>query len=349
MNKLVSFIVPVYNAEKYLEQCIDSILNQSHERIEVILVNDGSADRSGEICNAYKKKDGRIKVLHQDNAGPSVARNRGIEAATGEYIQFVDSDDYIAPHMTETLLETLKGGLQLVICGYQLVTREGQRVISMENFSFHRPGIYSKEEFLAHFGEIYQDYYVHYNWNKLYITDLIRQNGLRFDEEIIRGEDLFFNLQYLEHCRKIAIISDFLYYYTTSNNESITSTFRPDLFENQQLLLETTRGFLRRNGAYSGTNKDLIEKFYTVRIAACFSNLFHPDSTLSREETLEHIREIMGDQRVNQSVAYFEKGDSEKRRIGKWIRKKAVKQLYVYYYVKSEYKKRFGPKSEKWI
>jgi glycosyltransferase involved in cell wall biosynthesis len=349
LNKLVSIIVPVYNAEKYLEQCLDSILNQTYSQIELILINDGSTDRSGEICDAYERKDPRVKVIHQSNAGPSVARNRGIGAATGDYIQFVDADDRIASHMTEVLVEKLSDAFQLVICGYELVTKEEDRVISSKNFSFYKPGPYSKEDFLAHFGEIYQDYYIHYNWNKLYIAELIQKNGIRFDEDVIRGEDLIFNLQYLDHCRKISIISDFLYLYTNSNDGSITSTFRANLFENQQLLLETTREFLRRNGAYAGANKDLIEKFYTVRIGACFSNLFHPNSTLTRKETAAHIREIMEDQRVNQSIAYFEKGDLEKRRIGKWIKKRAVNQLYLYYYVKSQMKKRFGPKSEKWI
>lgn len=349
MKELVSFVVPVYNAEKYLEQCIESILNQSYDRVELILVNDGSTDCSGDICNAYENKDPRVKVIHQDNAGPSVARNRGIDAVTGEYIQFVDADDHIASHMTKVLVETLSDEFQLVICGYELITKEENRVISSKNFSFYKPGNYLKEDFLKHFGEIYQDYYIHYNWNKLYVAELIQKNGIRFDQDVIRGEDLLFNLQYLDYCKKIAIISDFLYYYTTSNDESITSTFRTDLFENQQLLLETTREFLRRNDAYTGLNKDLTEKFYTVRIAACFSNLFHPNSTLSRRETKNHIREIMWDKRVNQSVDYFEKGDLEKRWIGKWIKKKAVNQLYMYYYVKSQMKKRFGPKSEKWI
>lgn len=349
LKKLISFIVPVYNAEKYLEQCIDSILNQSYDRIELILINDGSTDRSGEICDAYGQKDDRVKVIHQDNAGPSVARNRGIEAATGEYIQFVDSDDHIASHMTETLMKTMSDEVQLVICGYELITKEEDRVISSKNFSFYKPGNYAKEDFLEHFGEIYQDYYIHYNWNKLYIAELIQKNGIRFNQDVIRGEDLLFNLQYLDHCKKIAIISDFLYYYTNSNDGSITSTFRTNLFENQQLLLESTREFLRRNGAYTGPNKDSIEKFYTVRIGACFSNLFHPNSTLSRKETKKHIREIMWDKQVNQSVDYFNKGDLEKKWLGKWIKKKAVNQLYLYYYLKSQMKKRLGPKSEKWI
>src|SRR5699024_6957900 len=114
---LVSIIVPIYNAEDSLHNCIESVLEQTYPHIELILVNDGSTDLSKKICNHYVSLDERIKVIHQENAGPSSARNRGIEYAIGDYVQLVDADDDIKPNMTERVLQAMTHDLQLVICG----------------------------------------------------------------------------------------------------------------------------------------------------------------------------------------------------------------------------------------
>ena len=107
-NNLISIIVPIYNVEKYLKKCIDSIINQTYKNLEIILVDDGSPDNCGKICDEYAKKDNRIKVIHKENGGVSSARNVGVENATGEYIGFVDSDDYIEKDMYEVLINNLK-------------------------------------------------------------------------------------------------------------------------------------------------------------------------------------------------------------------------------------------------
>jgi glycosyltransferase involved in cell wall biosynthesis len=347
----VSIIVPVFNSENYIGECITSILNQSYERIELILIDDGSTDGSGELCEAYAQRDNRIKVIHQPNAGPSAARNRGLREATGTWIQFVDGDDAIEPSMTKIMVEAIEDH-QLVICGYRTILKTGNDLVSDETFSFPKTGSFRKAEFLTFFGELYRDYYIHYNWNKIYVADIIRQSQLTFDTNVIRGEDMLFNLQYFEKCDRIQIIKNAFYHYMTSNDESITSTFRPDLFENQQFLLQKTRDFLRRNGAYSGRNKDLIEEFYTTRLVACFSNLFHPKSTLTSRQTKKHILEIMWDDCVNDKLEYFQKGTIEKRLLGMWIANRSVGFIYWYFYIKSLIRQKFnffGPQSKKWI
>ena len=107
MNPLISFIIPVYNVEKYLAQCIESVLVQSHDNIEIILVDDGSTDKSGEICDNFSKTDNRVRVIHQENRGASAARNAGLGIAKGNYIAFIDSDDYVSPSMAEKLLDAI--------------------------------------------------------------------------------------------------------------------------------------------------------------------------------------------------------------------------------------------------
>lgn len=350
--KCVSVIVPVYNTEAHLHHSVDSILEQTYKNIELILVNDGSTDRSGQLCEDYAQRDPRVKVIHQANAGPSAARNAGLEAAIGTYIQFADSDDFLEPDMTEKLVHAMEPDTQLVICGYKDVLRAENEIICLKNSGFKKTGIYRKSELLPWFGELFADYYVHFNWNKLYDAALIKDAGITFDQEIIRGEDLLFNLDYLDRCEGISILPDALYNYGHSNSQSITSIFRPNLFENQQMLLAEVRKFLQKNQAYSGQNKESVEKFYMKRIEACFSNLFHPNSTLSSRSIKKHIEQIIHDEQVNESIIYLRQRNVEKKLLGKLIRRRAIDVLYGYYYGKSLLQKQiqaFGAAPRKWV
>ena len=130
----ISVIVPIYNVEKYLRQCLESITDQTYKNLEIILVNDGSPDHCGEICEEYRKKDDRIRVIHQENKGLSMARNAGLDVATGSYITFLDSDDYMRPDMLEKLYtKLLKSGSDMSVCGIQYVDEAGT-VLSQEEY-----------------------------------------------------------------------------------------------------------------------------------------------------------------------------------------------------------------------
>ena len=119
---LISIIIPVYNVEKYLRKCLDSIINQTYKKLEIILIDDGSTDNSGKICEEYAKKDDRIIVIHKENAGVSSARNRGIELANGKYIGFIDSDDWIEENMYETLYQNLlQFDVDISMCNYSII------------------------------------------------------------------------------------------------------------------------------------------------------------------------------------------------------------------------------------
>ena len=143
---MISIIVPIYNVEKYLPQCLDSLISQTYRDIEIILVDDGSPDKCPEICDAYAKKDARIKVVHQINGGVSSARNTGLKASRGEYIGFVDPDDWVAPEMYEKMMEALADHkADLAICGYQYCHADGSMIVSkrddapMLRYSTHDP------------------------------------------------------------------------------------------------------------------------------------------------------------------------------------------------------------------
>ena len=173
MEKLVSIIVPVYNVEKYLSKCIDSILAQTYKNLEIILVDDGSKDNSGTICDEYSKKDKRIKIIHKPNGGISDVRNHGLKIATGDYIGFVDSDDYIAEDMFETLVSLLeKNDADISIVSFYEYYN-GKLIGVRENENVE---IMNKVEAIK---ELLIDRKIQsYTWNKLFKKELF--DGLQF-------------------------------------------------------------------------------------------------------------------------------------------------------------------------
>ncbi|MCU5288783.1 glycosyltransferase family A protein, partial [Bacillus paranthracis] len=193
-DKMVSIIVPVYNAEKYVHKCIDSLLQQTYKNIEIILINDGSTDNSGKICDEYANESSKIRVIHQKNSGPSATRNVGIDVANGAYIQFVDSDDYVEPNMTEEMLKAMNNKFQLVICGYKSLSLFNKD-INIKEHKCHISGGYDYSSFMMEFGYLFRDVYINPLWNKLYNTALIKENHLRFKDNVYMGEDLLFNLE----------------------------------------------------------------------------------------------------------------------------------------------------------
>ncbi len=193
---LISIIVPVYNAEPYLQKCIDSIINQSYMNLEIILINDGSTDKSGEFCNEYQKKDTRIKVIHKENSGVSEARNAGLDAATGEFISFIDADDYIEP---DFFAELIKYDADVVVSGTDV-----------------NQGIYQ-------ISDIIDDYYSFSGFSgpceKLYKKSIL--NGVRFRKDLNIGEDIIFNLSVLKNIKTV-FYTPYKGYHITNNPTSLT-------------------------------------------------------------------------------------------------------------------------------
>lgn len=331
MNDLVSIIVPVYNAEKNLSRCLNSILQQSYQRLEIILINDGSADQSGKICSEYAKSDDRIVVLHQANAGPSIARNNGINMATGKYLQFVDADDYLEHDMTEKMIAAIKNS-QLVICGYKSqFTKDDFYEIDMSPSLI---GKYNKADFLNHFSELYQDGMIPSIWNKLYNRQVVVVNRIRFNENINMGEDLLFNLTYFKKCHSIFLIPGTLYHYEISDDTSLSRAFNLRFIERQEMLHQETKHFLVEQNSDSSSNMDLLSSIYAVSIINGLNNLFHYDSQLTASERKRHIREIIERKSVAQNLPYF-KGSKQLSLMRKLIQAQAVNRIYLFFKLKN--------------
>lgn len=210
MRPMVSIIVPIYNAEQYLRRCVDSILNQEYTDFELLLVNDGSTDASGDICEEYGDRDPRVIVIQKENTGVSDSRNRALDRARGKYLQFLDSDDWITPDATRLFVRAAEEyGCDMVISDFYRVV--GERLSTKGDIE--EEGVLTREEFAAHMMENPADFYYGVLWNKLYRRDIVEEHNLRMDTNINWCEDFMFNLEYIRYAKVFYALHAPIYYY----------------------------------------------------------------------------------------------------------------------------------------
>lgn len=232
MTPKVSIIVPVYNAEKSIGRCIDSILNQEYTDFELLLMDDGSKDASGAICDEYAAKDTRVKVIHKANSGVSDTRNQALDLAGGTYLQFLDADDWITPNATRLLVEAAEQHhCDMVIADFYRVV--GERV--SHKGAIEEEGILTKEAFATQMMENPADFYYGVLWNKLFRREIVEKYKLRMDSAISWCEDFMFNLEYIRHCEVFYALQVPIYYYVktkgslASQGMSISKTIKMKL------------------------------------------------------------------------------------------------------------------------
>ncbi|MBR5637649.1 MAG: glycosyltransferase [Pseudobutyrivibrio sp.] len=208
MDGLISIIVPIFNVEQYLDKCVESILEQTYKKIELILVDDGSTDGSAEKCEAWAQKDERIKVIHKENSGSADSRNMGLDIAQGEYIGFVDSDDWIVPDMYERLANSLKdNSADMSVCMFKMTSDENEVIENSE----YPTSTYSGKEFADIIVSEKKPRISYAIWKCLYKKDKI--GDLRFYTGVHYNEDAVFLIENLWRCDKVIFIDAPLYYY----------------------------------------------------------------------------------------------------------------------------------------
>lgn len=220
--KIVSVIVPIYNSEKYLSKCIESMLNQTYQNFELILVDDGSKDSSGDVCKQYELQDQRVRYIYKENGGVSSARNEGIKLARGEYIAFVDSDDIVKPKMLETLVHE---NSEFAMCGYELYDDISNTVLTQFSCQKLHGTLH---DLLQNISDYISPPYLLGPCFKLFRQKIIEEHRLEFPPELSYGEDAIFVLEYLAHCKTIGISPYVGYSYRKRGNESLSGKFLLD-------------------------------------------------------------------------------------------------------------------------
>ena len=216
MNK-ISVIVPIYKVEQYLNKCLDNIIYQTYQNLEIILVDDGSPDNCGKICDEYAKKDNRIIVIHKANGGLSDARNAGLKIATGDFISFIDSDDYLELNAYEIMLNAIiKNNIDLVACNYYLDNGNNLKTTA---YNYNENRIFDRKE--AYYNHLKNSYFSAHVWNKLVKREVIGE--LEFEKGKI-SEDEFYTYQLIDRTKKCMYIEDVLYNYL-QRDDSIIKEF----------------------------------------------------------------------------------------------------------------------------
>ena len=305
-NHKVSVVVPVYNVEAYLHRCVDSILDQSIRNLEIILVDDGSTDRSGQICDEYERMDERIMVYHKPNGGLTSAWKAGVERASGEYVGFVDSDDWIDSDMYERMLElALRENADVTVCGL-IFDFEDPRIPKREEISNFGREVYNREELEAlfpslindgsFFGRTLQSARV----TKLFRRELIRKNMDYCDERVSLGEDMQITVPVLLDTQKLCVVQDFYPYHYWINNRSITGQYDKGYIEKVKLLAERLQIISREKNVYDFS--DQIRNDFLSMTVLAVKNEIYRNYKVGRRTVTANVKAICEESRVQEAL-----------------------------------------------
>ena len=260
----VSVIIPCYNAETYLAPCLESVLAQSHRQIEVIVIDDGSKDGTLEIARGFAKRDARIRVLHQENAGVCAARNAGLDVATGEWVAFVDGDDLLPPDAISTLLSACTDDVDMVVGAHETFDEAGEHTVFWPETRWMDLPIDKKKHAVA-LRLIEGDSVLNIMCNKLHRRAHLAREGLRLTPGLKLAEDALFNLEAALSCRDLAYVNRITYRYRT-HAQSATQARRESEFDAHRAWFAAMRSMLERKG--------VMEQFYPAYVSSVVLRLY---------------------------------------------------------------------------
>lgn len=292
----VSIIVPIYNAEKYLDRCMQSIYAQTLTEYEIILVNDGSKDNSLALCKEYAKKDSRVCVIDKENGGAGSARNAGIEIAKGEYIAFPDADDWFEKEMYQDLYDLAKSGnFDIVFSGvnYYQQGKTGEMVYS-RSASCEAVEFNTQKECRQRVMELFPTTTIFdVPWNKLYKRDLIHKNNVRF-RDLRRCQDATFNLDVYHYVEKIAVMDKAYYNYMENTQADVWRKFPKNYIDINIFYYTHLMELMRDWGVYEGKVKEHYDTSLLLSVYDTLGMYDNPKWEMNKQEQKEYVQEIMG-------------------------------------------------------
>ena len=311
---IISIIIPVYNVEKYLERCLNSIIQQTYANIEIILVNDGSRDSSLQICREYQSKDNRIKIIDKVNEGVSVARNKGLEAATGKFIGFVDPDDWIEPKMFGSMHKTIqKNKCDIAFCNYSKDTK----ISSSPKLLKTKKDVLNKQEIIDELicnmigiEDILPKYYniMGCVWRCLYRKDFIDKYNLRFKPGITIMEDLIFTVESLINANSVCIDRGVWYHYMQNKTSSLHA-YIENMWNDQIRVHDTLEQMLSNEGLDEYMRNRLDSRY--IAMAACSIGNEMYRSTAPIKEKMDAVKIIINDEKLKAVIERAKKFNFE--------------------------------------
>lgn len=287
----VSIIIPVYNVEEYIEKCIESLIQQTFSDIEIIVVNDGSTDNSGLICDDMANKDSRIKVIHKNNQGVSSARNVGIKNSKGKYIHFVDADDTVEKNIIEKLVNKMKEkNMDLALCGYRrLYIEHGCKMKTKEYDVKHFEGSIKDIGFLLE--HLLKNGLIQGPCWKLFKKEIIEKYNIKFPEEYSFGEDTIFVYKYLLYCKEISIVPGCLYNYIDHQSNSLSSQVGKDKMNTYLEIHQLLKANLLKHDICE--LKSVTDNLLCESIVSSLGEFYKPNYLVKKEHRYIQIEQII--------------------------------------------------------
>lgn len=315
---LVSVIVPVYNAEKHLHLCIESIINQNYKHIEMLLINDGSADNSGEICDGYAQSDNRIRVMHTKNSGPAAARNIGIQHSKGEFMFFVDADDCIENHAINLLIESYKQHKADIVVGDFKKIKNG--AVEKRNDVFFLGNQLLTKQDIINYSRCYlkkpNKYLLFaFSWGRLFKSSIIKENNIFFNTDLHTFEDVAFNFDYLNYSNEISFLKEPIYNHIIHDDYLSATMAASDnpkkMFGYKQALLNIS-GFLKNSITDAEIEKEIGHAFIFLTIIQLV-RICRQLNKHNKNKIVQLIRELVNDPSLRGNLKFYlpSKGESK--------------------------------------
>ena len=297
----ISAIMPVYNVEKFIGKCIESLQAQTLTEWELIAVDDGSPDNSGAICDEYAKNDSRITVIHKENGGAPSARNTAIPQARGEYLYFVDSDDWAEPTMFEDMYKMAKeNNAQLVVAGYYIDTYYSDTEFYSQEQALPTKVFANQREFREYAHNMFDKNLLYTPWNKLFERKYIMDNDIRFRNTF--WDDFPFNLDVVRDVERVVLMEDKYYHFMRARADSETAKYRSDMLDKREEEHGWMLDLYKHWDVDSAESQEMIQRRYIERIVGCVENVTNTACTLSTKEKKAAIKAMLNSDRTKTAL-----------------------------------------------
>jgi glycosyltransferase involved in cell wall biosynthesis len=298
---MISFVVPVYNVDRYIRRCIESILKQTNKNFEVVIVDDGSTDKSGRICDEYAEKYPCISVFHKENGGLASARNYALKHVNGEWIAFIDSDDWIEPHYVEEMdkQHILGSKCEVIVFGYYIDYVENGYSLNRE-FEIDSPSVYDNVPNAIEQMEIHGMF--NSVWNKVYSNTLLQKYNISFNQGMEPGEDMLFNCEYFKKVSKCVLNGEKLYHYMRQGENTLTKKYDSNLYEKIKLFDQARVGLYQALKMNDEKYEIQLYRYYFSYITSCVHNNYGEANGLSYKEKVAFFDMLYRDNRLLEAI-----------------------------------------------